>query len=479
MFNSCKKDLISSSNQALIFSEDTVVFDTVFSTIGSITKRIKIFNTTNKDLNIQKIKLPSLSASNYRFNIDGLSGPEVSDLLIRAKDSLFIFIEVTVDPLNANTPMIVTDSIEFMLEDQNTYLHLVAWGWDAFYHTPNAQRIFLDQNNDTIRFDYYSVTCNDVWNNTKPHIIYGYAIVEPGCLLEIDAGVQVYSYSNSGIIVGSPFEITTPSSLKINGTAQEPVLFTHTRLDEFYKEDPGLWDRIWLTANSIDNEILHAEIKNGRIGLQVDSNLNSNATLTLKNSYIHNHASLGILGQGSKINAENCIVTNCGQYLTALTLGGDYNFTHCTFANNWSFSSRSTPSIVINNYYETSNDQIISRDLLAANFINCIIYGNQLEELSIDEDDGAQFNYEFKHCALTTELNTTEYNFSNCILNPSNVIVDGVSQNPFFIDLENKDYRLIENSVAIDQGLSTTVMLDFDQNSRDALPDLGAFEFSP
>ena len=53
IFFSCKKEdhiLNSSSNLSLSFSKDTLLFDTVFTTVGSATRSFKVYNNSNEDL---------------------------------------------------------------------------------------------------------------------------------------------------------------------------------------------------------------------------------------------------------------------------------------------------------------------------------------------------------------------------------------------------------------------------------------------
>jgi len=51
----------------------------------------------------------------FRFNIDGEPGPVVEDIEIMAHDSLFLFLNATIDPNDANTPFIIDDSIIFLV----------------------------------------------------------------------------------------------------------------------------------------------------------------------------------------------------------------------------------------------------------------------------------------------------------------------------------------------------------------------------
>src|SRR3989338_1538255 len=117
----CKKPLSFSSGN-LAFSADTLVFDTVFTTIGSTTKKLKIYNKDSKTLNIESIELEGGANSPFRINVDGLSGINFSNLEIEGKDSLFIFVEVTLDPNNQTNPLVIEDRIRFRTNGQDQYV---------------------------------------------------------------------------------------------------------------------------------------------------------------------------------------------------------------------------------------------------------------------------------------------------------------------------------------------------------------------
>ena len=82
----------------LEFSADTIIFDTVFTTVGSTTEILKFYNRENQAIEVSSIYLAGGSASQFRINVDGISGTEFENIEIPAEDSLFIFVEVTVDP---------------------------------------------------------------------------------------------------------------------------------------------------------------------------------------------------------------------------------------------------------------------------------------------------------------------------------------------------------------------------------------------
>ena len=380
----------------LHFSTDTVTFDTIFASIGSITKTLKVYNHNNFDVT-SNISLRGSSSAHFRMNIDGVAGNNQSGIVIPAEDSIFIFLEVTIDPSDNLTPYILTDSLIFNNGSIQQDVDLVAWGQDAYFHTANTYADIIN-NNDTTRFYYHLLDCSQPWSNDKPHVIYGYAIVDPGETLIINEGCQIFLHKNSGILVGNPFIENSGGTIKINGTLNNEVVFQGDRLDSWYEDIPGQWDRIWLLPGSIDNQINYAIIRNGNVGIQVDTVYNSNPTVTINNTIIENMSAIGILGQGAKITAYNTIVKKCGQYSVACNIGGNYNFTHCTFANYWNYNNRNTPSLLLNNYYEGSDGNLYVRDLESANFTNCIIEGSLTTEVSFQQQESAQFNYNFNHC---------------------------------------------------------------------------------
>jgi len=465
----CKKDLMENDQSATLhFSTDTITFDTIFASIGSITKTLTVYNRNNFDVK-SNIALLGNSAANFRVNIDGIAGNSQTNIEIPAKDSIFIFLEVTIDPSSSNTPYILSDSLVFTTGTKKQDVDVVAWGQDAYFHTANTYGDIIN-GTDTTRFYYHLLDCTTPWTNDKPHVIYGYAIVDPGKTLTINEGCNVYLHNNSGILVGNPFLEASGGSIKVNGTLGNEVTFQGDRLDPWYKDIPGQWDRIWLMPGSIDNEINYAIIRNGNIGIHADTVAveTSNPTVSITNTIIENMSAIGILGQGANISATNTVVSKCGQYAVACNIGGTYNFTHCTFANYWDYSRRSTPSILLNNYYEGSDGNIYVRNLEEANFTNCIIDGNLSTEVSFQEQELGAFNYSFDHCLIKLDptIDTDNSHYQSAIIN----------QSPEFVNNTESDFHLSEESPAIDAGKTTSILNDIEGNARNNA-DIGAFEF--
>jgi hypothetical protein len=458
--NSCKKDqkILKDKTAKLQFSKDTVLFDTVFTSIGSATKRLKVYNPYKEKLIISNIRLKGTAGAAYRLNIDGLSSSMATEVELAGRDSLFIFVEVTINPSSTLTPFIVEDAIEFETNGNLQQVKLVAWGQNAHYIYPDRKIEGLP--------DFSIIGCDTTWTDNTPHIIYGYAVVDSSCKLTIKEGTKIYFHSGAGLW------IYKGGSLKVEGTKDKPVVFQGDRLDNAFADEPGQWDRIWINEGSVDNEINYAIIKNAFIGLQLETlQGNMGNQLKLSNSIIKNMTGIGIFSRFYKVNAQNVVISNCAQYTLAATLGGEHNYTHCTFANYYSKSDkpRQTPSVLLNNY---NNVQSIP---LSVNFENSILFGDLANELKFDSNTGAAFNLKFENCLVKADntINTSDASvFINCLVN----------EDPKFKDARKNDYTLLENSPLIDKAsvsIANKVPLDINEKNRLPLPDIGAIEYIP
>ncbi|OFX47873.1 MAG: hypothetical protein A2046_02855 [Bacteroidetes bacterium GWA2_30_7] len=454
----CRKEtFLKDKNVKLAFSADTVLFDTVFTTIGTTTLQFKAYNTYSKPL-LTNIYVANGKNSNFRINVDGKSGYIFEQVEIAAKDSIYIFVEATIDPTNNNSPLVVLDSIIFETNDNQQDVKLAAWGQDV--HLINGEII----KNDTI------------WNNDKPYLIYNSMLLDTLQTLTINEGVQIYLHKNSSIYI--------KGTLKVAGTKDNPVVFQGDRLEAWYDDIPGQWGHIRLLPGSIDNEIDYAIIKNGIIGIQVDTFMTVPA-LKLSNTIIQNMNAVALYTQGSTVLSWNCVFANCGQYCVALTIGGSYAFYHCTIANYWGFSNRTTPALVVNNYYQdiTNTLQIRPLDVL---FGNCIISGSAENEIVLDEFPGYSnyFTYKFDYALL--KIKQSEFSLSDTSKFKSIIL----NNNPNFASTSEKlDFSLDTLSPAKDKGkfeyanydnniynINTLKDIKGDDRNLDNGPDLGAYE---
>ncbi len=454
-FFSCTKDEPSTdSSYQLTFSNDSVVFDTVFTTIGSVTQELRIYNKNNKKIKISYLRLAGGEQSAYRLNIDGQNTWIKNDVELDKDDSLFIFVRVRINPNYKNSPFLVSDSIEFLTNGNYQNIKLIAYGQNAYYHTPDHFPADLPP--------YSIIECSQTWTSDKPHLIYGWAIVDSASTLVMEGGTRVYFHHGAGLLVKKE------ASLKVNGEAENKVIFRNDRLDQFYKDLPGQWEGIYFADGSPESYIHYAEILNGTTGLMIEQrNNNRRARFEITETLIRNMKKGGLRSTGCNLYSVNCVIVNCGSYALQLE-GGIHEFIHLSIGNFWTSGIRMSPSLLLTNYYMDGENQI-NIEPTSFNFTNSIIFGNQYEEISIDQgEQGTGFPYIFDHCLLKTSLNTTDESiFPSCLIN-----ID-----PLFVDIEKPKLEPDSLSPVLHAGKSAGVLQDILGRQRDMQrPALGAYE---
>ena len=498
-WSSCRQDFIfAPSSGNLSFSKDTVYLDTIFSNIGSSTYTLKVYNTSDEDILIPSIKLSKGQESNYRMNVDGLIGngaligKEFENIELLARDSMYVFIETTIDifPLVENeTQFLYTDVIVFENTSGVQKVELVTLVRDAVFIFPNrdaegvVETLAFDTDGDGVD-DETSVRGRFLqdseltFTNEKPYVVYGYAAVGDGKTLNINPGARIHFHEDSGLL------ITNNASLHVNGLPsldlellENEVVFEGDRLEPLYENVPGQWQTIWLFNGSTDNVINYATIKNGTIGVLSDGNQQDPTKLEINNSQVYNQSNFGILGRATSIIAENIVINNSGLSSFAGTVGGNYNVTHSTIANYWTSSFRQYPALLLNNFIVDSENTVTTNPLVAANFTNCIIYGNDSPELFLENKNSEDFNFKFTNSLIYFDdpngnFSSPEYDFSDTTLY-ENVIFNN---NPQFLDPFNNKLNIPFGSPAEGAGIfSGNLTKDITNKTRNSPPDLGPY----
>ena len=321
---SCSGDkLYLGADARVAFSQDTLLFDTVFSTIGSASEAFRIVNDSPGRILLEDISLEDGGESPFRINVDGIPGPSVGGLELDEGDSLYVFVEVTIDPENDyDLPFIVKDRIRVTVNGYSQHVDLIAWGQDAFFHGAPGGISTLD--------------CNALWTAQKPHVIYGVVGVAPDCSLTIEAGTNVHVHDGGGVYVSG-------GVLSVNGELGNPVVFEGDRLEPEYSDVPGQWGiqvdtliqteigvaqasilggGIWIYG-SPGSILRHTILRNGTIGLQVDTTSTEGAAVTLENCVIHNMTAIGILAQGLTLMEQTTSFTTADKLALHLpSVGG-------------------------------------------------------------------------------------------------------------------------------------------------------------
>ncbi|GCD79274.1 hypothetical protein [Schleiferia thermophila] len=473
---SCRKEFIFNNlNLDIRFSADTLYLDTIFNGLNSSTRVLKVFNNANEGILIEKVALARGEESWYRLNVNGISGKAVERVEIGPRDSMYIFVEIT--PLSNALELLYVDSILFSSGGSTRYVHLVSLVSDAYFHFPDR---YIPQ----FGLPYSLAPCNTTLPNDKPHVIYGYWVIDSLCTLTILPGTRLHFHSGSGIWVynGGSLKVD-PDNL---GSYDNPVIFEGDRLEPFYKEIPGQWGGalggIFLMGGSIDNVINNAFIKNGTIGIVLDSLDSPDPNTKITNTRLYNFSRVGLLGGFGSAEVVSTVVANCGLYCF-YALGGRYSFTFTTFANYWNQNARSTPAVAITNFFEDINRNIQVRDIHKADFSSCIIYGSNNQELGIlraPSANGGVLEYFFRNSLLRVDPDTSKRGFN--VSNPLVFQDCKINLNPRFRDVSQNNYLPDSLSPVIDQAFFDDAVrypLDIRRKFRSngGLPDMGAYEY--
>ena len=450
LISSCKKDsFITSPNAQLSTSADSLKYDTVFTSIGSITKSFKINNLNNQKLLINTIKLMSGTSSSFKININGNPIAEASNIEVAANDSLYVFVTAIIDPNLSNLPFIVKDSILISFNGNKRFVQLEAYGQNA-----NFLRSRI-------------IKGNTVWSNKLPYVILGSLQIDAAASLTIEAGCKIFSHANVPFIVDG--------NLVVNGTRQQPVIFSGDRLDADYKDLPYSWAGIYFTGTSNNSVLTHTVIKNAFRAVVVEKpSVNANPKLILHQCIIDNAFDAGLLCVNSSIQADNSLITNCGNNVS-LTYGGNYNFTNCTVAGySTNFISHKNSVLSVSNF-AISGNTTLTADLNAI-FRNCIFWGdngNVDNEVIINKQGSNAFSVIFDHCLYKSKVDLANSTINASIKN----------ENPLFdkIDLTKNlyDFHISSgNAPGLNKGVGGTgFALDMDGNNRVVgIIDMGCYE---
>lgn len=449
---SCKKtSFIAGTDALLTLSTDTLHFDTVFTTTGSITQSFKIFNQNEQKLRLSSIKLMGGASSAFKINVDGTSGEHFSGIEMEPNDSIYVFVSVTINANTADLPFLVRDSILIDYNGNEKFLQLEAYGQNANFYRNRR------------------ITKDSTWNNNLPFVILGGVTVDSNVTLTINKGCRIYCHADAPVIING--------TLRIKGEANDhsKVVFQGDRIDEDYKDFPGSWPGLYFTRPSKNSVLEYAVIKNAYQGIVTELPAeNANPKVSLHQCIIDNMYDAGILSVASSIRAVNCLVSNCGNNI-AIVGGGSYSFAHCTVVTYGTFFvPHKNPALFVTDAYNEVPYP------LNAFFRNCIFYGdggaveNEVQVVRKAAATSTNFTVRFENVLYKNKDEQPAANFNNVIKNAS----------PLFdsIDVTRRyfNFRLKTGSPAINSGAYIGVLIDLDGKQRPTtgavFPDLGCYE---
>lgn len=448
---SCKKEsFIKSGSASLSTSIDTLKFDTVFTTTGSVTQSFKIFNGNDQKLLLSHVRLAGGNTSYFKLNVDGTPGQEINNIELLPNDSAYVFVQVKINPTSADLPFVIRDSISISYNGNIKYIQLEAFGQNARFYRNLVLR------------------GSSAWASDLPIVILGGLLVDTTATLTIRKGTRIYLHPDAPLIVNG--------TLIVQGTKDEKVIFASDRIDPFYRDLPAGWPGIYFTGSSKNNKIDFAIIKNAYQGIvSQEGTTNGLPKVVLSHSIIDNIYDAGLFGINSSIEADNCLISNCGKNIS-LVLGGNYSFTHCTVATYGNFFvDHNFPVLLATNFIE-QNSTVYTGDLKAS-FTNCIFWGEggTIEnEIILGKKPNALFDVTFENMVYKNK----DADFSPAILTGNNFENTDPKFDSINVTKNYYDFHITKdiNSPAIDQGSPTPYPTDLDEKNRNVLPDLGCYE---
>jgi hypothetical protein len=487
----------------LAFSADTVKFDTVFTTLRTVTKRLWVYNRNPRAVNVDLISLDNSATSPYTLIINGDKKQVASGIYIRGNDSLLILVRAQLKDSGQNgvaKGLVVQESLNFRTNGQDQHVLLRSFG----------QNIYLHQN--------VQLACGPggiVWTNDRPHVLYGSVEVPTGCTLHIKPGTRIYAHAGAALIVHGTLLVNAPSDYAPGTGPTDTVKATNANIVRFagdrsgeaqYATAPGQWTGILFDATSHGNIIRYAQIQNAAYGALLfnPGNLARQPDLLLQNSIIRyisgasgNFAGAatqlasynllgitegaGILSLSGKVTAENTLFSDCYEYALRGYGGGSYSLNYCTIANYPAASAvRKTASLTFTNLSALDGNPRKPSGLTLS-LQNSIVWGAIEDELSLENYSEYKSNVAIRNSLLKTQLYKGEADAGDTpgLGNPAyaNVLSDPLFVRP--LGGTFGDYRLGSTSPAYKRANPLGPVPDRDLLNlprTKATPSLGAYE---
>lgn len=443
--SSCIEDgFTTSPSDQPTFSVDTLDLGVIFTEQASTTHRFVVYNRASKGINIDRISLSGDNARLFRLNVDGFSGPDFSNVEIRAKDSIFVLVETTLPANDRTVPVEITARLDFLTNGVEQSVVLAATG------------------RDVTRLRAVTVDTDTRLTAERPYQIYDSLVVAEGATLTVDPDAELYFHDGAMMVVRG--------RLVAVGSPDHEITFAGDRTGFVAADIPfdlmsRQWTGMFFTPTSKGNRLDYCLVKNTWQGVTVDS-----SDLTMINTRLRNSGGYALETYHSAISAYGCEFAEAASGAVLLH-GGSHLLDQCTLANYYLFSALEGPILQFG-HLDAESDDASGLPYLQARISNCIIYGNGKD---ISHGDLTGTGVYLRRCLLKSK-GTDDDNFISCIWD----------QDPLFYTVREDyvfDYRLREGSPAIgaaDPALNAPeAATDRYGSQRGAVPDLGAYVYIP
>ena len=202
-FTSCMKDddYTVSANDKLVFSKDTVRFDTIISGLPTKTYSFAVYNHADKAIRIPRISLGKGGESPFKVQADGtaLQGGEAADFEIARKDSMIVYLMANVPEKGSIIPTEYKDELVFTTE------------------AGVEQRVVLMASGQDVEdLKDLRISHDTTLSSKLPYHVYDSLVVEKGATLTLSAGTRFLFHAKAELIVYG--------RINIAGTVDAPVI---------------------------------------------------------------------------------------------------------------------------------------------------------------------------------------------------------------------------------------------------------------
>jgi hypothetical protein len=426
---SCRENIKIDSTSKLLYSSDTVQFDTVFTDEGSRTYRLKVFNPAQNAINIDNIRLSGGSSTRYIASIGGLALEGSAQHLVRGGDSTFIFLQVNLLSTGTDTALLHQENLELEYNGRTDYIPLIAHGQDV--------KRYIGQ----------SIT-SQTWSGRMPYYIKDSLHVQHGHKLTVEAGVTIYCAFGASIFIDG--------EISCMGQPGRPVIIRQSKMDTL--EYPNQWGSIVLRNAAGSYIFSNTHILRGTGGIVAMIDRYASGKLHIDNTVIRFKSESGVRASNIDIEASNLLIADIGRYGVYLSGQGRYSFVHSTLAKGRPLKPEPVHYIFAS---DTSS--------LEASFGNCIISAMS-DSYSVQTGPNTVFNY----CVITGLNSLSGIAAYNC--------VSISTKDRMFSEMAKNRYGLDSVSAARGMASPATAALfpvDLAGNMRDtASPDAGAFQYT-
>lgn len=414
----------------LHFSTDSVVMDTVFSTIGSRTYDFWVHNRSRAGIKLRSVRLRNGNQTGFRVNVDGsyldnTTGAVVYGLEVRKGDSIRVFVELTAPENGQEEPQQIDDNLVFTLQNgAEQRVCLRGYAWDA-----------LLWRNPVVSHD-------SLIDSRKPIVVYGGLRVDSTATLTI-RHTNIYFHDKAGI--------------DVYGTLiTDSVLLRGDRLDHLFDYLPydrvsGQWRGVRIYPSSFGNRLVNTEIRNAEYGVVCDSAafIENRQRLYMERTVVHNCKGPGLQAFNASVGLLRCRFSNTLGDCVAF-YGGLAVMEQCTLAQFYPFAADRGAALRFTNFYNGHPYPLHAMQMTASivtGYADDVVMGE-----TMPGDSTTLFSYHFENTLLRTPASQDSINFINMHWETPSDSIQG-KQHFRLIDEQNLIYDFHLDSLSTAQGL--------------------------